>query len=103
LELERSGKEVRASTHLAEAYGGRLQEERDSQDDALVNPEPRGWRNAREVVQFLRDKGAKIGELGHKVEGDWAAASSDVDGDGADVASESEADDDVVWVPSGQT
>lgn len=103
LELERSGNEVRASSHLAQTCGGRLPEGgADLKGDALVYSEPWGWRDAREVVQFLRDKGAKIGELGRKVEGDWAAAaSSDIDGEGEE--EEAEVEDKVVWVTSGQT
>lgn len=94
LDLERDGKEVRASSHLAQAYGGRLEERsglQDTPDGVYMCPEPRAWRDGREVVQFLRDRGARIGDLGRKVEGEWAAANSEGDGEG-------ETESEVLWV-----
>ena len=101
-ELERGGKEVRASSHLVHAYGGRLAEGsglQDAPDGVYVCSEPRAWRDAREVVQFLRDRGARISDLGHKVAGDWAAATSDGEGEGL-ASGEGEVEDEVVWVAS---
>ena len=98
LDLERDGKEVSASSHLAQAYGGRLAKPsglQDTLDGVYVCPEPRARRDAKEVVQFLRDRGARIGDLGHKVEGDWAAANSDGEGG---VSGDGETEDEVVWV-----
>jgi len=102
-ELERSGKEVKASSHLAEAYGGRTMGSglQPTDEGVQTSPEPQGWRDAREVVRFLRERGAKIGELRHRIGGDWAAASSDGEGEG--VETEGDAEDDVVWVPSHLT
>ena len=36
-----------------------------------------GWRTAKEVVGFLRKRGAKIPMLGRRIEGEWAALSPD--------------------------
>jgi glycerol-3-phosphate O-acyltransferase/dihydroxyacetone phosphate acyltransferase len=36
---------------------------------------PHGWRYAKEVVAFLREKGGKITSLDRGVEGQWAALS----------------------------
>ena len=96
-ELERSGVEVRASSHLAQARSTRQRTgDRETAEDFQIGPEPRGWRDAREVVQFLRKRGAKIGDLGCNIEGHWAAAS---DGEGESLEDTA---NDIVWVPPGQ-
>jgi hypothetical protein len=74
------GKKVHASVHLAKAYGGHVEEtliKREGEQE----PEMQGWRQAREVIEFLRARGAKIPTLGHgPLEGEWAALSSDTEG-----------------------
>ncbi|KAI0047908.1 glycerol-3-phosphate-acyltransferase [Auriscalpium vulgare] len=74
-QLERApeGKRVRASVHLAQSYGAASE----SNGAVVPSPDPVGWRNAKEVVQFLRERGAKVASLGRGIEGDWAALNSD--------------------------
>lgn len=65
-----------------------------TEDGVGVIDEPAGWRSAREVLAFLRQRGAKTGGMERRVEGDWAAVSSEGEG------TENEASkDDLVWVP----
>jgi len=46
---------------------------------------PQGWREAREVVGYLRKQGAKVTALANEGEGDWAASVALSSGDeGAD-------------------
>lgn len=108
-QLERApdGKRVCAAVHLARAFGGSV-DAPDVSDPAHSTEsgveavaEPQGWRGAREVVAFLRARGAKITTLERRVEGDWAALSSDGEGSESEGVSFSEKDD-TVWVPSGQ-
>ncbi|THU95516.1 hypothetical protein K435DRAFT_723613 [Dendrothele bispora CBS 962.96] len=73
---------VRASPHLAKAYGGGLNEadvspvSLDNKDGfELPADEPYGWRYATEVIGFLKSQGAKIPSLRHgrlPVDEDWA-------------------------------
>ncbi|KII92721.1 hypothetical protein PLICRDRAFT_696028 [Plicaturopsis crispa FD-325 SS-3] len=107
LEKAPDGKRVRASAHLARAFGGTLDEVDALADvDGAVKPPPvpEGWRSAQEVVAFLKKRGAKIASLEQGiegVEGEWAALSSD--GEMTSPADDSEKEDDIVWVPpSGQ-
>ncbi|EKM54873.1 uncharacterized protein PHACADRAFT_124278 [Phanerochaete carnosa HHB-10118-sp] len=82
---------VRASTHLARTFGGTV-------DPSPDPSSPRGWREAREIVAFLRERGAKVATLRARVAGEWAAAlSSEGEGEMTDVDSGVE---DLVWVPS---
>jgi glycerol-3-phosphate O-acyltransferase / dihydroxyacetone phosphate acyltransferase len=99
---------VRASSHLALRYGGSVDQPStllspssaaevngDGSGEMNVVDEPSGWRSAREVVAFLRKRGAKIASLKEDVSGAWAAAlSSDNDVSDSDAMAE-----DVVWVP----
>lgn len=111
LELAPESKRVRASSHLARAYGGILDTPEHllagggagSENGEIVGAvdEPRGWRSAREVVSFLRSRGAKIAQLEHKVAGDWAALSSE--GEGSGVESDYGPADDLVWIPPSST
>jgi glycerol-3-phosphate O-acyltransferase / dihydroxyacetone phosphate acyltransferase len=104
LEQAPEGKRVRASAHLAKAYGGWVDEEVKKENDHGANEvvdvyqPPNGWRKAKEVVTFLRNHGAKIANLEHVIEGEWAALSSDADltptGEDSDAAGE-----DIVFVP----
>ncbi|KAI0929779.1 hypothetical protein AcW1_008633 [Taiwanofungus camphoratus] len=110
-QLERGGnaeeKRVCASVHLARAFGGQVEEELVSATETAEGieapAEPMGWRSAREVVDFLRKRGARITALEDRIEGDWAALSSDGEGDSDALLGEGDKDEDVVWVPSGLT
>jgi hypothetical protein len=96
-QLDKGGEtKVKASIHLARAYGWV-----DNVDGTAAggDNEPLGWRHAREVLFFLRKRGAKVASLQLGIEGEWAALNSDgeisfVDG------SENSRDEDVVSVPS---
>jgi len=106
-QLEKAdGKMIRASSHLARTYGGRIDDFNAAtglgnlgEEDPPI--EPRGWRSAKEVVAFLRQRGAKLASLEQGIEGDWAALSSDGEGDSP--AYESGPESDIVWVPSGSS
>jgi glycerol-3-phosphate O-acyltransferase / dihydroxyacetone phosphate acyltransferase len=67
--------QVRASVHLACAYGGPVDEEQGKGEEGEFGP--KGWRNAKEVVKFLWVHGAKIATLQRGIEGGWAALGSD--------------------------
>ncbi|KAF8632302.1 hypothetical protein AX17_004882 [Amanita inopinata Kibby_2008] len=84
LERAEHGRKVKASMHLARLYGG-----------AREGPErSEGWRYIREVIAFLKEKGAKIpmSSQGH-IEG-WRTLSSS--GDEYTTTEEQELD----WVPA---
>jgi len=90
---------VRASSHLVRQFGGQLDPAPitvDTADGTAVVDEPTGWRTARDVVGFLRAKGALIGGLEKMVEGQWAAVSSD--GEGTEDG-EGSGREDLVFVP----
>lgn len=72
-ELERApeGKRVRASDHLAQVYGGFST----PGDEKVNDSTPHGWREAREVLSFLRDRGAKFHSLESQIAGDYWAES----------------------------
>lgn len=99
LEKSPDGKRVSASAHLARAYGGvepQPAQDLDTTEDVLL--ETVGWRHAREVVDFLRKRGARVAQLEERVEGDWAALSSEGDQDSDSVDAEK---DDLVFVAPG--
>ncbi|KAI0075672.1 hypothetical protein K474DRAFT_1624234 [Panus rudis PR-1116 ss-1] len=103
--LERNpDKRIRASSHLVRIFGGELDPPSTSTGTTQATgegvdamEEPAGWRNAREVLSFLRSKGAKIGSLEDRVAGQWAAVSSEGEGEGTELESDSK--DDLIWVP----
>lgn len=107
-QLDKGGqaKKVKASIHLARVYGW-VDEVDDTTSDVemdqgvAVPKEPCGWRHAREVVSFLRNRGAKVASLQRDIEGEWAATSSDGETPPID-GSETSRDEDVIFVPSGQ-
>ena len=74
---------VKSSKHLAELYGNGQE----------------GWRNGREIVSFLRKRGATIAGLEDSIrfEGEWVgeAASSDWEGETSDAR-----EGDLAWVSS---
>lgn len=78
-ELEEKDTQLNASFWLAERYGGEvLKISKD--DEALLEwerPLPEGRRSGREVVDFLRSKGARLGAGASRVDGHWAASSGD--------------------------
>ncbi|KAL6303515.1 glycerol-3-phosphate-acyltransferase [Sparassis latifolia] len=101
-----AGKRVCASAHLARAFGGEVDESRaagtETPEGLEVPVEPTGWRPALEVISFLRKRGAKIAALAERVEGDWAALSSEgEDSDAPNGEGDNDKYSDVVWVPSG--
>ncbi|KAF8625412.1 hypothetical protein AX15_005376 [Amanita polypyramis BW_CC] len=68
LEKEQAGKKVRATIHLARLYGS-------MDTDSTTN----GWRYVREVIGFLKARGARIPTAGQgNIEG-WAALNSSGD------------------------
>jgi len=77
---------VKSSRHLAELHG---------------NGEE-GWRNGREVLAFLRKRGATIAGLEETIrfEGEWVGetVSSDWEGETSDAK-----EDDLVWIPSSSS
>ncbi|THH26613.1 hypothetical protein EUX98_g7574 [Antrodiella citrinella] len=91
-------KRVSASAHLARAFGGQVDPVRAqgilTEDGVEVPDEPTGWRSAGEVLGFLRSRGAKIGGLKTRVQGEWAAVSSEGEGEDSTAGS----GEDVVWV-----
>ena len=100
--LEDTGesKQVVASAHLARRFGwvDEVKVDMEAQGQGPVKVEVQGYRHAREVISFLRSRGAKIATLEREIEGGWAEGTpteSEVgEGDG------DEDEDDVVWVPS---
>ena len=81
LEVGPADRRVRASVHLARIYGGVESTAGSSDTRGVVEspPAPVGWRRAREVVSYLRGRGAKIAALERGIEVEWAALNSDGD------------------------
>ncbi|KAG1751287.1 uncharacterized protein EDB91DRAFT_1104513 [Suillus paluster] len=102
--LEASGesKNVNASIHLAKRFGwveeNSITSASDNGGDGEVLSDAKGYRQAREVIAFLRVRGAKIATLDRKIEGDWVL-SSDEDGTAGE-SEKGEDEEDLVWVPS---
>jgi glycerol-3-phosphate O-acyltransferase / dihydroxyacetone phosphate acyltransferase len=100
---------VRASTHLARSFGGWVEDDigkgqADSSVGGGVEDEPRGWRSAKEVVSYLRLKGAKIATLKRGIEGGWAALASDTEGTPTEEnGGNPENEDDAIWVHRTQS
>lgn len=94
-QLERlpSSSKLNAALHLAKRYGGELHEV----DSASGEKELKGYRSPKEVISFLRKRGANISELGGRIEGEWAALSSDGEHTPMEERSEPE------WVPSSSS
>jgi glycerol-3-phosphate O-acyltransferase/dihydroxyacetone phosphate acyltransferase len=79
LELETEDAQVNASFWLAERYGGEVQQKAEGEDAGVAEwerPLAKGVRGGREIVEYLRSKGAGLGHSG-KVESHWAARSDD--------------------------
>jgi len=71
-------------------------------DTEEVSEEPLGWRHAREVLSFLRKRGAKVASLQRGIEGEWAALNSDAETSLVE-GSETSRDEDIVSVRSRET
>ncbi|KAI0369703.1 glycerol-3-phosphate-acyltransferase [Pilatotrama ljubarskyi] len=104
-QLERApdNKRVCASVHLARRFGGQVDEpnpNQETEEGVEAYAEPMGWRSAREVVSFLRSRGAKVAALADRVEGEWAAMSSD--GESYDSEAFVLEKNDLQWVPPSQ-
>lgn len=103
-QLEKNGAAqqwVRASVHLARAHGGKVEDipEGEAVEGELVagvKVTQRGLRSAKEVVNYLRNKGARITTLERQIEGGWGALSS-----GEQTPAEDEKEE-PVWVPAGR-
>jgi glycerol-3-phosphate O-acyltransferase/dihydroxyacetone phosphate acyltransferase len=91
---------MRSSPHLAEAFGGSVAPQRvadGSNESGGSSDSYEGYRAVKEVVAFLRQKGAKIPTLRHgRLEGNWAAALSS---EGEDNYTTTDEKEDLVWVP----
>ncbi|KIJ18508.1 hypothetical protein PAXINDRAFT_167112 [Paxillus involutus ATCC 200175] len=102
LEVAGEDKKVVASVHLARRFGwvDEVKMVGDGQGDEV---EMKGYRRAREVISFLRLRGAKVATLGREIEGDWAGVlSSEEEGTPAgSEKGEGDNEEDLVWVPSG--
>ncbi len=101
-DVECSGGRVRASVHLAERFSPDLvddaKEEGTDSSGFLAVDGPKGWRDAKEVLAYLRSKGAVI-EPSKEEEGEWAAEalSSGDEGEGEDAVNKHD-DDETTWV-----
>lgn len=102
--LEDAGedKQVVASAHLARRFGwvDEVKVDMEAQRQGPVEVEVQGYRHAREVISFLRSRGAKIATLEREIEGGWAGALVSEEGTPAESeAGEGEGEeDDTVWV-----
>jgi hypothetical protein len=105
LQSSPEGKRVYAAPHLAEHYGFF---EDTPQHDALGQPQPSikvGYRFAKEVVEFLRSRGAKIAALSTNATDYWATspltseAELDTDAEQSD-AGANRSGEEVTWVTS---
>lgn len=90
------GKRVYASAHLAHQFGG-------VENPTADGSEAQGFRHAREVLTFLRERGAKITTLASEIEGDYWASRALSDGEGdtdymSDGASVEKEPEDLVWI-----
>lgn len=109
LQTAPEGKRVNACGHLASTYGW----VEESANDALGQPEEPlkvGYRSAKEVIEFLRSRGAKITALSAKDAGNYWATSVlssegegyfDSDADSSDVVVDREAEQELTWVAPG--
>lgn len=103
--LEDAGdnKQVVASEHLARRFGwvDEVKVDMEGQGQGPVEAEVQGYRHAREVISFLRSRGAKIATLEREIEGGWAGALvSEEEGTPAESEAGEGEEDDIVWVPS---
>lgn len=105
LEDGSANKRVMASVHLARRFGWVEEVSVKGEDikdwQTQSEGEVQGFRSAREVVLFLRSRGAKIATLEREIEGGWAEAlmSEEEGTSGGSEAGEGD-EDDIVWVPS---
>jgi glycerol-3-phosphate O-acyltransferase/dihydroxyacetone phosphate acyltransferase len=84
---------VGAAPHLARAYGGRVEPIDEAELELTGTHETeRGTRNAGEVLQYLRARGAKFAELERRIQGDWSAFATGLDTPGEDSGTDSDAE-----------
>jgi len=104
LEASDDAKAVDASIHLAKRFGWVAEIPPTFPSDGGVDgkavPNVKGYRKAREVITFLRARGAKVATLDRKIEGDWILSSEE---EGTAGESDKGEDDDLIWVPSGSS
>ncbi|WVF72917.1 hypothetical protein IAT40_007735 [Kwoniella sp. CBS 6097] len=76
IELELKDKQLNASFWLAQEYGGEVLKVSKEDEELLEyeRPLPKGVRGAKEVVGFLRSRGARLG-VGKGDDAHWAASS----------------------------
>ena len=103
--LEDTGenKQVVASAHLARRFGwvDEVKVDMEAHGQGPVEAEVQGYRHAREVILFLRSRGAKIATLEREIEGGWAGALvSEEEGTPVESEAGEGEEDDIVWVPS---
>ena len=106
-ELEHSprGQHIFASKDLAAKYGGFNEVDVVSPDHVEANgnyeKQRLGWREAHEVLVFLRDRGARIATLEAQIAKDyWAATASPFsDAEEEGETEYSSGNEDLVWVP----
>ncbi|KAJ8583317.1 hypothetical protein M405DRAFT_799415 [Rhizopogon salebrosus TDB-379] len=102
LQASEDGKAVNASIHLAQRFGWveeiPLTSSSDEPNDEV--PNLKGYRQAREVIAFLRARGAKVATLDRKIEGDWVGALGSEE-EGTAGESDKGDEEDLVWVASG--
>lgn len=101
-EIKHSDGKVRASAHLAARFGSSSTAFYNGNSTRVSNGElakvstatclllpvdgPTGTRSAKEVIRYLKDHGAQIGNLDDVGEGDWAAEHLSSGEDGAEVS-----------------
>lgn len=103
--LEDAGedKQVVASAHLARRFGWVNDVKVNTEEQSQGPVEVEGYRHAREVILFLRLRGAKIATLERKIEGGWAGtlvSEEDMTPGGSEAGEGEDEEDDIVWVPS---
>ncbi|KAF9227110.1 hypothetical protein BS17DRAFT_800227 [Gyrodon lividus] len=101
LEVAGEDKKVVASVHLARRFGwvDEVKVEGEGQGEEI---EIQGYRRAKEVIAFLRLRGAKIATLERAIEGDWGSVLSTEEEGTPGGSEKGEGDnEDLAWVPSG--
>lgn len=106
--IDRPGVRVSASEHMVDIFGGGY-ESLHTQDPSEVEGFPTGWRDGKEVMKYLKSKGARFERLYLEEDEqgyEWAALQSDTElsplespgsGSGSASGNESKAED-MDWV-----
>ncbi|CAG8741544.1 12812_t:CDS:1, partial [Acaulospora colombiana] len=112
--VDKEGVRVAASGFLVDVYGG-------GHDSLFTDPPygaavvgdetaelyPSGWRHGREVIRYLRDKGAMVNKImaaegGDFVEDEWAALSSDGELSSPEGLKQPKEEQELEWVVPGR-